>query len=169
MWVGGNKVDCVWHWLRRSWRFALLLLLTCFATDALADGCFVFKWDKKIDINEPTQKAIIVFDAGREEILLQVKYEGPLEEFGWLVPTPSLPKVEKGSMEPFYELSQLTQRRFGRTLGTAGTKGMAAYREGREDVQVMALPGWRLAFFGVTQRSGPLKRPEAFLPPKLLA
>jgi len=63
---------------------ALLLLLTCFATDALADGCFVFKWDKKIDINEPTQKAIIVFDAGREEILLQVKYGDRLRSsVGW--------------------------------------------------------------------------------------
>jgi hypothetical protein len=47
-----------------------------------ADGCFVFKWNKQIDINEPTQKAIILHDAGREDLLLQVKYEGPLAEFG---------------------------------------------------------------------------------------
>ena len=80
---------------------------------ALADGCFVFRWNKKIDINEPTQKAIIVYDAGREDLLLQVKYEGSLDEFGWLIPVPSLPTVEKGSMEPFYELSQLTQEQFG--------------------------------------------------------
>ena len=79
---------------------------------ALGDGCFVFRWNKGIDINEPTQKAIIVYDAGREDLLLQVKYEGPLEEFGWLIPVPSLPTVEKGSMQPFYELSQLTQRQF---------------------------------------------------------
>lgn len=88
----------------------------------LADGCFVFKWNRNIDINEPTQKAIICFDAGHEQILLQVKYEGPLEEFGWLIPTPSLPKVEQGRMEPFYELSQLTQKRFGTPYGR-GTKG----------------------------------------------
>jgi hypothetical protein len=80
---------------------------------ALADGCFVFRWNKNIDIKEPTQKAIIVYDAGREDLLLQVKYEGPLEEFGWLIPVPSLPTVEKGSMRPFYELSQLTQRQWG--------------------------------------------------------
>src|SRR6266853_2820465 len=75
---------------------------------SLADGCFVFKWDKKTDINEPTQKAIIVHDAGREDLLLQVKYEGPLEEFGWLIPVPNVPTVEKASMQAFYELSQLT-------------------------------------------------------------
>ena len=80
---------------------------------ALADGCFVFRWNKDIDIKEPTQKAIIVYDAGREDLLLQVKYEGPLEEFGWLIPVPSLPTVEKGSMQPFYELSQLTQQQWG--------------------------------------------------------
>jgi HEAT repeat protein len=76
-----------------------------------ADGCFVFHWDKDIDIKEPAQKAIIVYDAGREDLLLQVKYEGPLEEFGWLVPVPGRPKIEKGSMQPFYELSQLTQEK----------------------------------------------------------
>ena len=76
-----------------------------------ADGAFVFTWDKQIDINEPTQKAIILYDQGREDLVLQVKYEGPAKEFGWLVPVPSLPEVKKGSMDCFYELSQLTQER----------------------------------------------------------
>jgi hypothetical protein len=89
------------------------LLGPLLALPALADGCFVFRWNKAVDINEPTQKAIIVHDAGREDLLLQVKYEGPLKEFGWLIPVPTLPSVKKGSMEPFYEVSQLTQRRFG--------------------------------------------------------
>ncbi len=42
-------------------------------------------------------------------MVLQVKYEGPAESFGWLVPVPSLPEVRKGSMDCFYELSRLTQ------------------------------------------------------------
>jgi len=93
----------------------ILRLIVGLATPVLgrADGCFIFKWDKRIDINEPTQKAIIVHDAGREDVLLQVKYQGPLEQFGWLIPVPNLPKVEKGSMDCFYELSRLTQRHFG--------------------------------------------------------
>ena len=56
-------------------------------TKVQADGMFVapkFVWDKHKDINEPTQKAIIVYDAGREDLILQVKYEGPVSEFGWL-------------------------------------------------------------------------------------
>jgi hypothetical protein len=105
-----------------------LALVSLLVRSAYADGCFVFKWNKSIDINEPIQKAIIVHDAGRENMLLQVKYEGPLQEFGWLIPVPSVPVVEKGSMEPFYELSQLTQKemawRGGATLGGSGGKGI---------------------------------------------
>ena len=79
-----------------------------------ADGCFVvpkFVWDKHKDIAEPTQKAILVYDAGQEDLILQVKYEGPVDDFGWLIPVPNLPTVQKGSMKCFYELSQYTQRR----------------------------------------------------------
>ncbi len=43
---------------------------------------------------------------------MQVKYEGPVDEFGWLIPVPNLPSVQRGSMECFYELSQYTQKQF---------------------------------------------------------
>ncbi|MHB8521953.1 MAG: DUF2330 domain-containing protein [Limisphaerales bacterium] len=104
----------------------------------LADGCFVFKWNKKIDINEPTQKAIIVYAAGREDLLLQAKYEGPVDEFGWLIPVPSLPKVEEGSMQPFYELSQLTQREFDLGFREVAGAGPAKGRA-HEAVDVIAV------------------------------
>ncbi len=83
-----------------------------------ADGCFVFHWNKQKDINEPTQKAIILYSNGCEDMVLQVKYEGPAEDFGWLVPVPSLPEVRKGSMDCFYEVSRLTQRRFAPDTAT---------------------------------------------------
>jgi hypothetical protein len=102
----------------------------------LADGCFVFRWNKKVDINEPAQKAIIVHDAGREDLLLQVKYEGPPEDFGWLIPVPTLPTVEKGSMKPFYELSQLTQREWG-GFDRAGTLSASSQGSREETVKVI--------------------------------
>ncbi len=46
---------------------SLSLLLLGWATPSLADGCFVFRWNKAVDINEPTQKAVIVYDQGRED------------------------------------------------------------------------------------------------------
>jgi hypothetical protein len=93
------------------------------ACNADADGCFVFRWDKQKDINEPTQKAIILHDKGREEMVLQVKYEGPAEDFGWLIPVPGLPEVRKGSMDCFYELSRLTQRRFEFAMTLSAGRG----------------------------------------------
>lgn len=47
------------------------------AGPAHADGCFV--WDKERDIAGPTQKAILFYADGRQDLLLQVRYEGPVE------------------------------------------------------------------------------------------
>src|SRR5437016_6612077 len=78
----------------------LLGVAVTFATlSSFADGCFVFRWNKKKDINEPTQKAIIFHHQAREDLILQVKYEGPAEDFGWLIPVPGRPEVRKGSMQ----------------------------------------------------------------------
>src|SRR5262245_26856321 len=129
----------------RNPRFRLRLrlgILLCAAWGAVivqlafGDGCFVFKWNKQIDINEPTQKAIIVYDNGREDLLLQVKYAGPLTEFGWLIPVPGLPTVEKGSMAPFYELSELTQRHFRSGAVTLGGTGGKAAEERLRVIEV---------------------------------
>jgi hypothetical protein len=49
--------------------FLALAIMVSTLPSAFADGCFVgpkFVWDKHKDINEPTQKAVIVYDAGRE-------------------------------------------------------------------------------------------------------
>jgi HEAT repeat protein len=126
---------------------------------AFADGCFVFRWNKSIDINEPTQKAIIVHDAGREDLLLQVKYEGSLEEFGWLIPVPSLPTVTKGSMRPFYELSELTQRQWGTYYGGAAFGG--GTRDLQQDavkvIEIKTVGAYQVAILSA-QDAGSLER-----------
>jgi len=108
-----------------------------------ADGGFVvpkFVWDKHRDINEPTQKAIIAFDAGHEDLLLQVKYDGPVEEFGWLIPVPNLPTVKLASMDCFYELSKYTQKKFDyepRTRGFSAKVHGEASAEAEPPVKVI--------------------------------
>jgi hypothetical protein len=92
--------------------FLAYLAVMATGTDLRADGCFVlppFVWSRTKDINEPTQKAILLYDAGREDMVLQVKYEGPVTEFGWLIPVPSQPEIAVASMASFYELSRFTQ------------------------------------------------------------
>ena len=49
------------------------------ASGARADGCFV--WNRGADLYEPSQKAIIHWHRGTETMVLQVKYEGPAEDF----------------------------------------------------------------------------------------
>jgi hypothetical protein len=115
--------------MEKTARVLLVPLLAALLTPAvvLADGMFVvpkFVWDKHKDINEPTQKAILVYDAGREDLILQVKYEGPVDEFGWLIPVPNLPTVQKGSMGCFYELSQYTQKQFETEWGHNQTRSI---------------------------------------------
>jgi hypothetical protein len=60
-------------------------------------------------VDEPAQKEIILYSQGREDVVLQVKYEGPDQAFGWLIPVPGLPEVRQGSMNCFYDLNRLTQ------------------------------------------------------------
>jgi len=96
----------------------ILMLLP--AAAALADGAFV--WRKGVDLHEPQQKAVLYWHAGREVMVLQVKYEGPAEDFGWVVPLPARPEVEaiKPADSPFAELSRYTQVR-----DRWGLRGMA--------------------------------------------
>ena len=87
------------------------LLLFFLATQAYGDGAFV--WKRGADLNEPSQKAIIYWHDGKEVLILQVKYEGPAEDFAWIVPLPSKPKVDaiEADKSPFAEISLYTQQR----------------------------------------------------------
>src|SRR6266702_724319 len=76
--------------------------------DLRADARFLSHSDTRQDIDTPTQRAIILYDQW-EDMLLQAKYEGLAEDFGWLIPVPGLPEVRQGSMRCFNDLSQLTQ------------------------------------------------------------
>jgi hypothetical protein len=131
---------------------AVLILLPA---AALADGAFV--WRKGVDLHEPQQKAILYWHAGREVMVLQVKYEGPAEEFGWMVPMPSQPEVDaiKPEDSPFAEISLYTQQRLRwglRSKGESAGEEQVAVLErkvaGVYDVAVLAatdagaLAGW---------------------------
>ncbi|HCE44980.1 MAG TPA: hypothetical protein DET40_15680 [Lentisphaeria bacterium] len=79
-------------------------LLFSFCLITFADGCFV--WNGFERLREPQQKAIIVHDEGVEDLILQVKYEGKAEDFGWIVPVPSMPEIRPLTYSCFYVLEQ---------------------------------------------------------------
>jgi hypothetical protein len=59
-------------------------------------------------INEPEQKAVVLFRKGTEDLIISPSYQGPTSDFAWVVPVPARPKVEilKGAI--FHELAALT-------------------------------------------------------------
>ena len=82
-------------------------LLLIPSTTALADGGFFN--DIGQDIYQPSQKAVIFFADGREDLILSVRYEGNADEFAWVIPVPARPSVEVADPEIFWELADLTR------------------------------------------------------------
>ena len=80
-----------------------------FTPCAFSDGVFV--WDKGADLYEPEQRAIIFHNKGKEDLIIQAKYEGSARDFAWVIPVPNVPKVKEVKEDLFSELSEYTQRR----------------------------------------------------------
>ena len=62
-----------------------------------------------MDIYEPNQLAMIMFDDMVEKIIFQVDYEGEADDFAWVIPVPGYPYLFSVEDEIFYELHRLTQ------------------------------------------------------------
>lgn len=86
----------------------VIVLLLIIATPALADGGF-FVVSEDYDINQPSQKAIILYENNREDLILSVRYEGNVNEFAWVIPVPNYPNVDVSDPELFWELHDLTK------------------------------------------------------------
>jgi hypothetical protein len=100
----------------------ILLLLT--AIPVLADGGF-FVMQEYYDVYQPSQKAVILYENGREHLILSVRYEGNAEEFAWVIPVPGKPEISVTRPELFFELFDLTMIReapggFGFAPGAEG-------------------------------------------------
>lgn len=93
------------HGLTALW----VAVSVCVGSVASADGCF-FKTstENAADIYEPEQKAFIWYEDGKEDLVLQVAYEGEVTDFAWVVPVPARPEVDKVEGALFHELSELT-------------------------------------------------------------
>lgn len=88
-----------------------VILVLIIGTPALADGgFFVLSQYQHKDINQPSQKAVVLYENNSEDLILQVKYEGDVDEFAWVIPVPNYPDVDVADPELFQELSQLTMR-----------------------------------------------------------
>ena len=90
------------------------------APSARGDGGFISPYHH--DIWEPEQKALILYDqdAQTEDLIIQASFYGDTRDFGWIIPVPSVPELDTGAGELFFECSRLTQplhRRRGNRWG----------------------------------------------------
>jgi len=93
------------------------MLLSIAVVPALADGAFFALLGD--DIFQPSQKAIILYENNREDLILAVKYEGNADEFAWVIPVPNYPDIDVSDPDLFWELSQITTEDLPVRLGCA--------------------------------------------------
>lgn len=85
----------------------ILATLFCISLTSLANGGLFTPL--YMDIYEPNQLAMIVYDDMVEKIIFQVDYEGEVKDFAWVIPVPGYPYLFSVDDEIFYELHKLTQ------------------------------------------------------------
>jgi len=82
------------------------MLLSITVVPALADGFFAAQME--LNIFQPSQKALILYEDNREDLILSVKYEGNANEFAWVIPVPAYPGIDVSDPDLFWELADLT-------------------------------------------------------------
>jgi hypothetical protein len=90
----------------RLWGF---VLLAAAALPAHADGK-IFS-TVVAEVPTPDQRAILHFEDGRERLVIETSFHGEGEDFAWVVPLPSVPKVEPVSPGVFRTLETLIRPR----------------------------------------------------------
>ena len=85
------------------------MLLSITVVPALADGFVAAQME--LDIFQPSQKALILYEDNREDLILSVKYEGNANEFAWVIPVPAYPDIDISDPDLFWELADLTSAR----------------------------------------------------------
>ena len=93
------------------------MLLSIAAGPAFADGAFFALLE--YDIFQPSQKAIILYENNREDLILAVKYEGNADEFAWVIPVPNYPDIDVSDPDLFWELSGITTADLPARIGCA--------------------------------------------------
>lgn len=75
---------------------------------AWACGCFAPP-NPATPVVQAGEQVVFAVDSGQVTMHVRVQYSGPAEEFGWLLPLPSVPELEVGTEELFFALEQVTR------------------------------------------------------------
>ena len=81
---------------------------------AEACGCFTPP-DPAVPVVQAGERIAFAIDSGQVTAHIQIQYAGAAGDFGWLLPLPSLPKLELGNDEVFNQLIATTQPKYEMT------------------------------------------------------
>jgi MYXO-CTERM domain-containing protein len=79
--------------------------------DAAACGCFTPP-DPSVPIVQAGEKILFAIADGQVTAHIQIQYQGTAQDFGWLLPLPSIPTLELGTDELFTQLYAQTQPKY---------------------------------------------------------
>lgn len=103
-----------------------------------ADGGFFL--DNNHYMTETDQKAAILFDKNKETLVVSTSFSGDAQNFSWILPTPSQPKITKVSKDIFSNLETLTMPEINQIMPVASydltTEGRGAGVEILEETNI---------------------------------
>jgi hypothetical protein len=88
-----------------------LPLLAVDSRDANACGCFTPP-DPSVPIVQAGERILYAMENGIVTAHIQIQYAGDAQDFGWLLPLPSVPEMELGTDELFASLTTNTQPKY---------------------------------------------------------
>src|SRR5690348_4020382 len=97
--------------MRTLTTFALLGFALSYASDARACGCFTPP-DPSVPIVQAGERILFAMADGQVTAHIQIQYQGTAQDFGWLLPLPSVPTLELGTDELFNQLTSTTQPKY---------------------------------------------------------
>jgi hypothetical protein len=81
------------------------------ARDARACGCFAPP-DPSVPIVQAGERIVFAMTNGHVTAHIQIQYQGDANDFGWLLPLPSVPTMKLGVDELFLQLTSATQPKY---------------------------------------------------------
>jgi MYXO-CTERM domain-containing protein len=94
-------------WIRSLSSLAVIALALVQASDAAACGCFANP-SPATPVVQAGERILFAHDGDQVIAYIQIKYQGAADQFGWIVPLPSVPTLELGTDELFDSVDRLT-------------------------------------------------------------
>jgi MYXO-CTERM domain-containing protein len=115
-------------------------LLTIHPRHAAACGCFTPP-DPSVPIVQAGERILFAMENGMVTAHIQIQYAGSAQEFGWLLPLPSVPVLELGTDELFNSLINTTQPKYRLVSNYEGNCGFSPVGRGFSGPTSAGAPG----------------------------